>query len=64
VLVDISRQLEHHEKFAQAARNERYTGETYFRLLPSGASEITAEDQRELAVIFGEGGEPTAERLS
>jgi hypothetical protein len=38
--------------------------ETYFRLLPSGASEITAEDQRELAVIFGEGGELMAERLS
>lgn len=37
--------------------------ETYFRLL-RGASEITAEDQRELAVIFGEGGELAAERLS
>jgi hypothetical protein len=38
--------------------------ETYLRLLPSGASEITAEEQRELAVIFGEGGELAAERLS
>ena len=37
--------------------------ETYFRLLPSGASEIMAEEQRELAVIFGEGGELAAERL-
>lgn len=38
--------------------------ETYFRLLPSGVREITAEEQRELAVIFGEGGELVAERLS
>jgi hypothetical protein len=38
--------------------------ETYFRLLPTGVSEITAEEQRELAVIFGEGGEWAAERLS
>jgi hypothetical protein len=37
--------------------------ETYFRLLPSGASEITAEEQHELAVIFGEDGELAAERL-
>jgi hypothetical protein len=38
--------------------------ETYFRLIPTGASEITAEEQRELAVIFGENGELAAERLS
>ena len=38
--------------------------ETYFRLLPTGVSEITAEEQRELAVIFGENGELAAERLS
>ena len=37
--------------------------ETYWRLLPTGSSEITAEEQRELAVIFGEGGEMAAERL-
>jgi hypothetical protein len=30
----------------------------------SGASEITAKEHRELAVIFGEGGELAAERLS
>ena len=38
--------------------------ETYFRLLPSGASEISVEEVQELAVIFGEGGELAAERLS
>ncbi len=38
--------------------------ETHFRLLPSGASEITAEEQCELAVIFGENGELAAERMS
>jgi hypothetical protein len=38
--------------------------ETYFRLLPSGASEITSEEAHELAVIFGENGELAAERLS
>ena len=38
--------------------------ETYFRLLPSGAGGITAEEQRELAVIFGENGELAAERIS
>jgi hypothetical protein len=37
--------------------------EAYWRLLPSGVGEITAEEQRELAVIFGEGGELAAERL-
>jgi hypothetical protein len=38
--------------------------ETYFRLLASGASEITAEEAHELAVIFGKGGELAAELLS
>jgi hypothetical protein len=33
-------------------------------LLPGGASEITAEEVHELAVIFGENGELAAERLS
>ena len=31
---------------------------------PSGASEITAEEAHELAVIFGKGGELAAELLS
>jgi hypothetical protein len=38
--------------------------ETYFRLLPGGASEITVEEIAELAVIFGKDGEMAAERLS
>ena len=38
--------------------------ETYFRLLPSGTSEITAEEAHELAVIFGKDGELAAELLS
>jgi hypothetical protein len=38
--------------------------ETYFKILPTGASEITAEEVRELAVIFGKDGELPAERLS
>jgi hypothetical protein len=38
--------------------------ETYFRLLPSGVSEITAKEAQELAFVFGEGGELMAERLS
>ena len=38
--------------------------ETYFRLLPSGASEITPEEIAELTVVFGPGGEMAAERLS
>jgi hypothetical protein len=37
--------------------------ETYFRLLPSGASEITADETHELAIIFGANGELAAERL-
>jgi hypothetical protein len=38
--------------------------ETYFKILPTGASVITAEDAHELAVIFGKDGELAAERLS
>jgi hypothetical protein len=38
--------------------------ETYFNLLPTGSSEITAEEAHELAVIFGKDGELAAERLS
>jgi hypothetical protein len=38
--------------------------ETYFKILPSGRSEITAEEAHELAVIFGKDGELAAERLS
>ena len=35
--------------------------ETYFRLLPSGASEITAKEAEELAFVFGENGELAAD---
>ena len=38
--------------------------DTYFKLLPTSRSEITAEEARELAVIFGKDGELAAERLS
>jgi hypothetical protein len=38
--------------------------EAYFKLLPTGRSEITAEEAHELAVIFGKDGEMAAERLS
>jgi hypothetical protein len=38
--------------------------ETYFKILPLGRSEITAEEAHELAVIFGEDGELAAQRLS
>ena len=38
--------------------------EAYFKLLPTGSSEITAEEAHELAVIFGKDGELAAERLS
>ena len=38
--------------------------ETYFRLLPTGVSEITAKEQQELVFVFGENGELAAERLS
>jgi hypothetical protein len=38
--------------------------EAYFKLLPTGRSEITAEEAHELAVIFGKDGELAAERLS
>ncbi len=38
--------------------------ETYFKILPTGAGEITLEEIAELSAIFGEGGEMQAERLS
>jgi hypothetical protein len=38
--------------------------ETYFKLLPAKASEITIEEIAELSSVFGEGGELQAERLS
>ena len=38
--------------------------EAYFKLLPTGSSEITAEEAHELARIFGKDGEMAAERLS
>lgn len=38
--------------------------ETYFKILPSGAGEITVDEIAELSAIFGEGGEMEAERLS
>ena len=38
--------------------------EAYFKLLPTGSSEITAEEAHELAHIFGKDGEMAAERLS
>jgi hypothetical protein len=38
--------------------------DTYFKLLPTGRSEITAKEAHELAVIFGKDGELAAERLS
>jgi hypothetical protein len=41
-----------------------FLDETYFRLLPSGASEVTTEEAEMLAVIFGEDGELPARRLS
>jgi hypothetical protein len=37
---------------------------TYFKLLPTGRSEITFEEIAELAIIFGPDGEMAAERLS
>ena len=37
--------------------------EAYFKLLPTGASEITAEEERELAIIFGDDGEMAADRF-
>jgi hypothetical protein len=38
--------------------------ETYFKILPSGAVEITVEEIAELSAILGEGGEMQAELLS
>jgi hypothetical protein len=37
--------------------------ETYFKILPTRRSEITAEEAHELAAIFGKDGELAAERL-
>ena len=38
--------------------------DAYFRILPTGQSEITVEEIAELAALFGEDGELAAERLS
>ena len=38
--------------------------EAYFKLLPTGRSEIRAEEAHELARIFGKDGEMAAKRLS
>ena len=71
--------VSHHERLAALQRLRRadvgtfrevewlepeQVDETYFRLLPTGRSEITAEEAHELAVIFGKDGEMAAERLS
>jgi hypothetical protein len=71
--------VSHHERLAAMQRLRRadvgtfavvewlepdQVDETYFKLLPTGSSEITAEEAHELAVIFGKDGELAAERLS
>ena len=38
--------------------------ESYFRLLPTGSSEVAAEEAAILAALFGEDGELPARRLS
>ena len=38
--------------------------EAYVRLLPTGAREITAKEEQELAFIFGKNGELAVVRLS
>jgi hypothetical protein len=38
--------------------------EDYFRLLPSGSNELTAEEAAILAAVFGEEGELPAKQLS
>ena len=50
--------------FAPVAWLNEQVEEAYFKLLPTGRSEITAEEAHELAVIFGKDGEMAAERLS
>lgn len=44
--------------------DEEQIDDVYFQLLPTGMSEISAEEAAELAAIFGEDGELAAERLS
>ena len=71
--------VSHHERRALLQRIHRTTpvsfgvlewampkqvDDTYYRILPTGRSEITAEEALELAVIFGKDGELAAERLS
>jgi hypothetical protein len=71
--------VSHHERLAAMQRLRRadvgtfgevewlepeQVDDTYFKLLPTGRSEITAEEAHELAVIFGKDGELAAERLS
>lgn len=38
--------------------------ETYFKILPTGRSEITAAEADELIIIFGKDGALAAQRLS
>jgi len=71
--------VSHHERLAAMQRLRRadvgtfaevewltadQVDDTYFRLLPAGRTEITAEEAMELVRTFGEDGEMTAERLS
>jgi hypothetical protein len=71
--------VSHHERLAAMQRLRRadvgtfaevewltqdQVDDTYFRLLPTGVTEITVEEAHELAVIFGKDGELAAERLS
>ena len=42
---------------------EEYLDPTYFRLLPTGESIVSAEEAAELALIFGETGELPAKRV-
>jgi hypothetical protein len=71
--------VSHHERLAAMQRLRRadvgtfgevewltpdQVDETYFKILPTGRCEITAEEAHELAVIFGKDGELAAEQLS
>ena len=41
-----------------------HVDEQYFGLLPTGSTEVTAEEAEEIARVFGRNGELRAERLS
>jgi hypothetical protein len=71
--------VSHHERLAAMQRLQRadvgtfgevewlepdQVDETYFKILPTGSSEITAEEAHELAIVLGKNGELAAERLS